>query len=281
MDKRILLGNNAQFIRRPFCEFVEAQKEGGITAVELTLQAPHFYVDSEEYHDVSGVKAQLAEAGIAVHSVIPLPYRYAVCADEGTIQQEKTVGYYRQCILLAEELGAKYLLITGSGANYDYDYARLMDNAEKTLRVLADFAGDHGVTLLLGSVLGEECIFNATTPVLVSMEEIREMLDRVGSSHLKAYLDTEVISLRGETISGWFGCFGSDIRLVRFVDGNYNGYRIWGMGCLPCRKYLDEVDRTGYEGALALTIPGERYIDDPAAAMGRNLQVLRQVMGQV
>jgi sugar phosphate isomerase/epimerase len=205
----------------------------------------------------------------------------AICADEGTIQHEKTIGYYQQAVLLAAELGAKYLLITGSGANYDYAPERLMDSAEKTLRVLADFAGEHGVTLLLSSVLGEECIPNASTPVLVSMEEIRDMAERVNSEYLKVYLDTEVISLRGETITEWFETFGEDIRLVRFTDGNYNGYRIWGMGCFPCRKYLDEIGRTGFGGAFALTVPGERYADRPAEAMAENLQVLRQMMGQV
>ena len=281
MEERILLGNNAQFVKLPFEDFVQAQKDLGIREVELTLQAPHFYLDSYGYHDLTEVKAMLKDAGISVHSVIPLPYRYAICADEGTIQHEKTIGYYQQAVLLAAELGAKYLLITGSGANYDYAPERLMDSAEKTLRVLADFAGEHGVTLLLSSVLGEECIPNASTPVLVSMEEIRDMAERVNSEYLKVYLDTEVISLRGETITEWFETFGEDIRLVRFTDGNYNGYRIWSMGCFPCRKYLDEIGRTGFGGAFALTVPGERYADRPAEAMGENLQVLRQMMGQV
>ena len=107
------------------------------------------------------------------------------------------------------------------------------------------------------------------------------MIEAVSSDFLKVYLDTEVISLRGETISGWFDTLGEDIRLVRFTDGNYNGYRIWGRGCLPCRKYLNQLDESGYAGPLALTVPGERYIDDPVSAMKENIQVLRQNMGQV
>ncbi|MGN1414708.1 MAG: sugar phosphate isomerase/epimerase family protein [Anaerovoracaceae bacterium] len=281
MKDRLLLGNNAQFIRHPFSEFTKAAAENGLDAVELTLQTPHFYADSETYHDLSSAKRNLQETGLKVCSTVPLPYRYSICADEGTIQREKTLGYYRQCILLTEELGASYLSITGSGANYDYDPKRLMKNGAKTLEALADFAGKHGVTLLLGSVLGKECMVNASTPVLVSLEEIREMTETVSSKYLKVYLDTEVISLRGETISGWFDTFGEDIRLVRFTDGNYNGYRIWGRGCLPCRKYLHQLCESGYAGPLALTVPGERYIDDPVSAMKENIQVLRQSMGQV
>ncbi len=281
MKDRLLLGNNAQFIRQPFSVFTQAAAESGLDAVELTLQTPHFYADSETYHDLSSAKRNLQDTGLEVCSTVPLPYRYSICADEGTIQSEKTRGYYKQCILLTEELGASYLSITGSGANYDYDSKRLMKNGAKTLEELADFAGKHSVTLLLGSVLGQECMVNASTPVLVSLDEIKEMTEAVSSRFLKVYLDTEVISLRGETISGWFDTFGEDIRLVRFADGNYNGYRIWGRGCLPCRKYLKQIRESGYEGPLALTVPGERYIDDPVSAMKENIQVLRQCMGQV
>lgn len=281
MKDRLLLGNNAQFMRQPFSVFTQAAAESGLDAVELTLQTPHFYADSETYHDLSSAKRNLQEAGLEVCSTVPLPYRYSICADEGTIQSEKTQGYYKQCILLTEELGASYLSITGSGANYDYDSKRLMKNGAKTLEALADFAGKHSVTLLLGSVLGQECMVNASTPVLVSLDEIKEMTEAVSSRFLKVYLDTEVISLRGETISGWFNTFGEDIRLVRFTDGNYNGYRIWGRGCLPCGKYLKQIRESGYEGPLALTVPGERYVDDPVSAMKENIQVLRQCMGQV
>jgi len=98
---------------------------------------------------------------------------------------------------------------------------------------------------------------------------------------LKAYLDTEVISLCGETIKEWFDTLGEDIRMVRFVDGNYNGYRVWGTGCLPCGKYLKELTTCGYEGALSLNIPGERYVEEPEKAMMENIRFVRETVRQV
>lgn len=275
-----LLGNNGQYIRYPFEDFLKAQKKFGIKEIDLTLQAPHIYVDSEEYEDLAAVQRAMKENGISVYCVTPLPYRYTICADAGSIQLEKTISYYKQCILAAQSLGASYLCVTASGGCYDYDGERLMKNAEAALMLLADFAGEHDVTLLLGTVLGEECPTNASTPVLVHAEEVKQVLENVHSPYLKVYMDTEVISLCGETITQWFEMFGGDLRLIRLTDGNYNGYRIWGRGCLPCRKYLDEIRDNGYHGKCSLQIPGEKYIVDPQTADGENLSYLKRMAEQ-
>lgn len=276
-----LLGSNAQFVRKPLDAFLREQKRLGVRYADLTLQSPHIYIDSEEHQDLAPVRKTLADAAVSVRCVTPLPYRYSICADKGTMQYEKTLGYYRQCILAAEELGASYLCVTASGACYDVPADRLRGNGADMLRQLADFAKAHQIVLLAGSVLGEESPENASTPVLVSLEEIAQTLQVVGSDHLKAYLDTEVISLRGETISQWFETLGDEIKLIRFTDGNYHGYRVWGEGCLPCGKYLREILQSGFDGDLSLQIPGERYVEAPEAAQEKNLHHVERVLEEV
>lgn len=280
MDEFVLLGNNAQYIRYPMEDFLDVQSKLGVRELDLTLQAPHIYIDSEEHQKLDELKTVISSKSMTVHCVTPLPYRYTICADAGSIQRNKSEDYYKQCILAAGELGAEYLCITASGACYDYSADRLLNNAEETLKVLAAFAGEHGVTLLLGTVLGEECPYNASTPVLVHLDEVYDMLTRVHSPYLKAYMDTEVISLCGERITQWFDILGDDIKLIRLTDGNYNGYRVWGKGCLPCKKYVDAIKSVGYRGKISLQIPGERYICDPQTADEENRTYLKMT-GQV
>jgi len=275
------LGNNAQFIKYPFETFLHVAIDNDVKEVDFTAHVPHFYIDSYGYKDLCGVKDKMQEAGITVSCVTPLPYRFNICADADSVQREKTIAYYQQCILAAEYLGAPYVTITASGACYDYEAERLRKNALETLSVLSSFAADHGIVLLLGTVVGKECTYNATTPVFVHLDEIKETLTQVNSPNLKAYMDTEVISLCGETIKDWFAALGDEIKLVRFVDGNYNGYRIWGKGCLPCRKYLKELSACGYEGPLSLHIPGERYVEEPVAMLEENISFLREAVRQV
>lgn len=278
LNPELLLGNNAQFIRKPFVDFVKAARDNDIHAVELTLQTPHFYVDSEKYHSIDKQKCMLEEAGIRTISIQPLPYRYTICSEEGSIQHEKTIKYYERCILMAKELGARFVCITGSGADFDKEKKDLLEYAQKSLSKLVAFAEKQDIILLLGSVLGEECPNLATTPVLTSIDEVRKVVESINSDYLGVYVDTEVISVCGETIQQWFSVLNERIRLVRFVDGNYNGYRIWGEGCLPCSKYLDSLRSEGYDGALAMNIPGERYISEPEKAFADNAKVLRYCM---
>lgn len=280
MDNPVL-GNNVQFAKLPFREFVKTQVDLGVKAIDFTLMTPHIYVDSYEVIDCSDALESLSKAAIRVHTVTPMAYRYSICADSDSIQNERTLDYYRQCICLAEKIGAEYVTVTASGANYDYEKTRLLTNAQKSLDILSEFALAHGRTLLLGTVLGEESPYNATTPVLVSLNEVADMIKTVGSHGLKAYLDVEVISLVGETITQWFDTLGSDIKLVRFTDGNYNGYRIWTKGCLPCDKYLSQLKEAGYTGALSTQIPGERYAESPAEAEKEMLLYLNKKMREV
>jgi len=276
-----LLGNNIQFFKKPFDEFLTWLSKNEIKEIDLTAHVPHIYVDSYGYKDFCDIKTKLMQQGVAVSCITPMPYRFNICADEGSIQKEKTIEYYKQCIDMAKDFGSSYVTITASGACYDYEKERLKANGIDTLKTLADYAGQYGVTLLLGTVLGEECQPNASTPVFVKLYEIKEALDAVNSENLKAYLDTEVISICGETITQWFDLIGKDIALIRLTDGNYNGYRIWGMGCLPCKKYLKEIEAAGYKGKFSLNIPGERYAEEPAKAMSRNVSFLQETARQV
>lgn len=279
--KHELLGNNAQFVKFPFEDFIKGQIKNSISAVDLTLMTPHIYIDSEECIDFMGISSILKNAGIDIHTVTPMPYRYSICSSENSIQNIKTVEYYKQCILFAESVGANYVIITASGANYDVPSEQLMENGKKTLVKIASIAEEHGRTLLLGSVLGEESPYNATTPVMVTLGQVAEVIHDVNSPALKSYIDVEAISLVGETITEWFKKLGDDIKLIRFTDGNYNGYRIWGKGCLPCEKLYREICKNGYTGPLSLQIPGERYSDYPLEAETEMVAYLKNVMEKV
>ena len=277
----LLLGSNAQFFRLPFTDFVKALLADSISSVDLTLLAPHIYIDSFEILDPCRVIETLHFNGISVKAVTPPPYRYSICSDSGSIQRENTLGYYKQCILFAQKAGAEFLLITASGADFDTSHELLLENAVEVLYLLSSFAEECNVTLLLGTVLGKESPLNATSPVLLTLPELQDVLRRVNSAALKVYLDTTVVSLVGETISQWFSNLGQEIRLVRFTDGNYNGYRIWGSGCLPCEKYLRALSENRYSGPLSLCVPGERYCEHPVESQSLLLCNLRKAMKKV
>ena len=104
-------------------------------------------------------------------------------------------------------------------------------------------------------------------------------MDRVDRNVLKLYVDTEVISTAGETISDWLTEFGDDIKLIRMTDGNYHGYRVWGDGCLPCSKYVGEIKKSGWNGLISLQMPGEAYLENAETADQKNRSYIKKVTG--
>lgn len=265
-----LLFSNSQYVKVPFEDFLEAQKRLGSKYIDLVLQVPHIYVDSTKVIGKEALKARLNEEGLKVISVTALPYRYSISADPETLQGAKTLDYYRRCIETTKYLEGKYLCLTGAGAPYDIDTKALMENAKSNLSLLAEYGETVGITILLGACFGRECPVNSQGPILTHVDEIAALVNDVNSPYLGAYLDTELASISGETIGEWGRLLRSDsaeenkLKLIRFTDGNYNGYRTWGRGCYPGEKYLKEILSIGYKGPISLQIPGERYADNPA-----------------
>jgi len=170
------------------------------------------------------------------------------------------------------DLECKTIVISPEGGCFDRPYETLWDSSRHMLETLCHEAEKQGINILIPSLPVDD------SPILTSLDEVEKMISQVNSNMLGALVDVNVISSCGEKISQWFARLGGRVRLVRFTDGNYNGYRVWGEGCLPCEKFLVELEKTDYDGILSLQLPGERYIDAPFEADKKNLKSLERYL---
>lgn len=266
-------GSNSQYIRFPFSDFIAAQKKLGISRIDLAGAVPHLWCDHISPVQTGEVKRLLEEEAMEVTVFSPKAYRYSIYAEPETVQAPATLNYYRNCINAAVELGCGAVALPLEGACFDQPRDRLWDNAVRMIEEICGIAERQGITVLLPSATKE------VSPILASLREVEEMAEQVGSGALAVLLDVHAISVQGETISQWFGQLGEKIKLVRFTDGNYNGYRVWGEGCLPCERFLKELESSRYGGMFSLQMTGEKYIDAPYDADKRNLSSLERFMG--
>ena len=175
--KNIILEGSAQFVRKPFDDFIRFVNKTGHKNIELSLMTPHVYIDSEEYIDVCNIKEKLQEFDIKADVVTPAPYRYSITAGEDTEQYRRTLGYYKRCVEYSGYIGADYVIVTGSGGIFDGNHDELISNAAHTLRIICDYADSYGITVLIGTVFGKYSPYNETTPVLVELEQINSSLN--------------------------------------------------------------------------------------------------------
>lgn len=274
MSKLLLAGSNSLYMRYPFMDCLNAQRKLGINLLDFAVSTPHIWCDHKKYEPLKDTKNKLREFGITVSTVSPSSYKYSICAGYRTIQRDATIGYFENVISIAKELGANSVSITSSGGCFDIDKKKLWENSKEILKYLCTYAENEGIELILAP------LSDKVSPILNSLLEIERMIKGVNSNNLRALLDTNTISVKGESISDWFKTLGDRIALVRFTDGNYNGYRVWGEGCLSCGRYLEELYKVGYDGILSLRLSGERYIENPFNADERNVVALRQAFNK-
>lgn len=273
VDRARIAGSNVHYARLSLAAFAAAQRQLGVSSVEVYGSTPHVWCDREGCGDLSGTRRSLAEAGLRVTAFAPRNYGYSLCAGPDSLQGEASMAYYRGCIDAASLLSAPRLVLVPAGRCLDQPFEAAAAHCREALVRLCALAGERGLVVTLGQTARED---PGVTPTL---ESLAAMLDRVGAPNLRALLDTAVMAAAGESVAQWAAALGERIALVRFVDGRNDGRRTWGEGCIPCGSTLEALQGTGYRGPLSLFLAGERFALDPASADRRNLVALERFLG--
>ncbi len=233
----------------PFERFLETQRELGVKTIELWAGAPHFLLGHEECQDSLELKKTIEGYGLKAAVFTPecVTYPYPVCAD-GEDSVRRTEAYYVNAIRAAEKLGVSVMPVSCAGALKNEDPRAAFDRAVKMLRKLSDAAGQSGVCLAV------ETLPPVSAPIVNTLAELKDLLEAVGSSSVKACMDICSARTAGETIPEWFDTFGSGIRHIHFTDGRPAGRMVWGQGLHPLDEYVEEIASRGYEGYLGLNV---------------------------
>jgi sugar phosphate isomerase/epimerase len=143
---------------------------------------------------------------------------------------------------------------------------------EQSLRFVEDClidclkaASEKGVFLVI------EPINRYETDLVQNVAEALDLLDRIGSPHLRLLLDTFHMNIEEPDILASIRCAGEHIRHVHVADSNR-----WypGAGHLDFKKILAALGSTGYTGWIS----GEFMpLPDPNIAALKNIQYLESV----
>jgi len=270
-DQRRLLPTNIHYQYFPFDYFLCTQKELGFTSIDLVTMPPHVWINDRNHEDLAQLRNMILDAGLDTAVVTPesATLRFILNATD-TERRQRSMQYYKNCLTAAQELGAKILAITMSGAFWDESPVFAQARAIDTLRALCLEAEKSGVTIAVETApVGSEV-------TLCTLQELKTVLQSVNHPLLKATLDTVAMSEAGETITQWFTELPQQIAYVRFADGRAGGgHYVWGTGVYPVERYLTELAASGYRGNLGLKVNLAAYSQHPVQADTQNLQALR------
>lgn len=159
------------------------------------------------------------------------------------------IRYGKYTIDLAREFGqmTEICPITRREVVETYGKEKLMDEARKSVKELAMYAKDRGVTLLIESlnryeVLPDVCLINR-------QDEAVELIKSIDSESLGILLDTFHCSIEESDIIDTIHKFAHKIRHVHLCDSNRY---VPGSGHLDFKPILRAFKSIGYGGYLSL-----------------------------
>jgi len=105
-----LAGMNIHYINDSLDYFLDAQQRAGFKTIELWCAAPHLWLDHMGYFEAGKIARKVRSRGLSVQVLTPenctYPYQFAAKEPEHI---ERSFGYFSSGILLAQELGCRYM----------------------------------------------------------------------------------------------------------------------------------------------------------------------------
>lgn len=260
-------GMNIHYVNYSLDYFLDTQQKLGFQTIELWCGTPHVWLDHMRYYDAAVLRKKIAARNLRVCVLTPenCLYPYQVGAKEKELR-ERSFAYFRNGILLAEELEVPMMEINSGWGYWNEPVEEAWKRSEEMLSRLADEAKEHGVTLVMESLRPEE------SQIVTNLEQTKRMLDAVNSPNLKPMADLCAVSVEGESLKDWFETFGKDLRHMHFIDGDPYGHLVWGDGTHHLGKEIQILNAYGYDGCLGQEITDGKYFADPKAADFRNMK---------
>ena len=259
--------------------FKEA-RENGFDGVELWLTEDGIVRLDSTRDDMEKVKELAKKYGIELYSLASGLYWQYSLTDADSVVREKAKGIVRKQLELAHDLGCDTILVIPGCVGVDFvpgsgivDYETAYARAYEWLEELKPCAEKWQVSI------GIENVWNK---FLLSPLEMRDLIDRVGSPYVGAYLDIGNVLNFGYP-EQWVRILGERIRKIHLKDfsrevGNINGFVELLKGDVDYPAVIEALKKISYDGWLTaeLFFPPEEAkegIRRTAEAMRRIIHV--------
>ncbi|MCI8511865.1 MAG: TIM barrel protein [Lachnospiraceae bacterium] len=251
-------------------------REAEIRKLCLWGGVTHCFAGYGNGEQLKEAKKRVKALGLSVLSFYPeiLSYPYNP-ADSSKAVRGRTKDYYLRCLEAAEEMGASFMTLHPGRALLDEKPERALLQAAEILRRVAEAAEKGPVTPLL---------LSGAANYAPGLEGTKRLLSQIGCKGLGVELDAGRLLAEGaddaagkdaaagggttveESIAEAFFRFKGAIRLIRLYDGP-GGCLAFGDGKWPLTQTVKEIEKQGYQGAIAAEFQDRRYVMDPKRAL--------------
>jgi len=253
----------------PIEEVIKRLAGIGYDGIEIGAASPVAYPEDLDAKRREEIKKLLNTSGIAVSSVLPAPGGgpgYNV-ASPTLKERERSVQYYKDCIDLAHDLGAKVVLYVAGWQIFGVRYREAWNWSKECLVECAQYALPKGVMMAVEPTPADSNLIETADDALYLMEA-------VNMSNVRVMFDTFHVLYRNEIMSDY----------VKRMDKNLINVHVSDIDRLPpgskndFRPFIEALKEVGYEGYLTMEIGFGSRSNDPDAFARKSLEYLKSII---
>jgi len=225
-------------------------REIGYDGVELIFDDSSFDPTRKTHEEILRTAEDFKSEGLEIPSVATgVFWKYNLGSIDEKVRR-KGIEYGKAGVKMAGVVGASSILVVPGVASPEIPYEELYANSLKSVKELADFGKDYGVTM---------AVENVWNKFLYSPMEFKRFIMDVGMRNVKVYLDVANL-LAISYPENWIHSLGNMISNVHAKDfdisiGNINGFRNVLKGNVDWKKVFKLLEAAGYDGYLTVECP--------------------------
>lgn len=216
----------------------------GYDGIEIGAGAPHAYPAHLTRERRREVRELLEEQNLELSSMLPAPSGGPGNNPASPYREERraTVDHYKELIELTAEWGGKTLIYLPGWRIFGTTRRQAWAWSREALTEIADHAGAHGVTMVVEPTSHD-------TNMCESAYDAIELMEDVGSPHVKLMFDSFHVLYRREIISDYVYEMGDNLAHIHISD---NDRLAPGEGYGDFEGMMDALLDIAYDGWLTM-----------------------------
>ena len=185
-------------------------------------------------------------------------------------EREETIDYLKKAIDVAKAIGAPRVQLACGHAGYQTNRKQNYQNVLTVMRALTEHAEKVGVDLIMEAVTLME------SNTIIFLDDLVELLDDLGSSHVKTMIDTVTPMVHKEVFGDYFEKLGDKMDYIHFIDsdGVSPTHMPVGSGIIPMEALMAVLKKYGYDGWLSSELVS--YASEPELSAAREIKSIRK-----
>ena len=246
----------------------------GFDGIELHGMRPHAYpydMDAERCDEVLRLKEQ-HNLEISMYTPELLMYPYNLSSPDKK-ERDESVEYVKKSIEVGNRIGTKRVQVTCGHAGYFTDRRSNLANVTDSLQRVAGHLDKYNINLIV------EALTIMESNSVVMLDDLVEIIDKVGSPNIKSMADSAMVMTNWEPLDDYFEKLGDRLDYIHWGDsmGTAENHLSIGAGMVDVEAFFDIVHRHGYDGWVSLELFG-KYIREPEMHAARELRILKALL---